>query len=294
MRRLTGRTRVVALLGWPVEHSLSPLMQGAAFEAAGLDWVYVALGVRPGGVGDAVRGLRALGFAGANVTIPHKQAVIPYLDALDAGAQQIGAVNTIQIEGDGRLIGYNTDADGGYEALLQEIGFTPAGARVVVLGAGGAARALAFGAAMRQARSLSILNRAIEKDQAIALATDVGRSFPETETVGLAWEDEEARARVAAAELIVQATPLGMKPGDPLPIPIEWVPSGIAVFDAVYTPERTAFLEGCRLQRHCRAVGGVGMLLHQGAAAFRIWTGRDPDLAVMAGALRAALQPANA
>ncbi len=292
MTTIRGTTRIVGLLGWPVDHSLSPPMQGAAFAAAGLDWIYVAYPVHPSRLGDAVRGVRALGLAGANVTIPHKQAVMPYLDDVDANARLIGAVNTIQVQDNGRLVGYNTDSDGAFIAIEREKGFSTVGKRVTVLGAGGAARALVFGAAAHRAASVSILNWDPEREMAVQLAQDLQRAYPNLETVGLSLADPRARAAVEHVDLLCQATPLGMKPDDPLPIPIEWVPNAATVFDAVYTPqcEETRFLEACRKQRQCETIPGLEMLLYQGVKGFSLWTGLEPDVAEMRRALRAALQ----
>lgn len=296
MTPLRATTRLVGLLGWPVDHSLSPLMQGAAFEAAGLDWAYVALPVAPIAqrVGEAVRGLRALHFAGANVTVPHKQAVIPYLDALDPAARLIGAVNTIHISASEEMTGYNTDSDGAFEAIERGAGFRVEGRRVALLGAGGAARAIAFGALLRGAAEIRVLNRQAEIEPARELAAALGQAGKNrVKTSAVAFEDvPAARQALEDAELVAHATPLGMKDGDPMAVPVDWIARGATVFDAVYTPrrERTPFLEACERDRGCATVPGLGMLLFQGVRAFRVWTGRDPDIAVMEAALRSALR----
>jgi len=267
-------------------------MQGAGLEAAGLDWVYVPFPVHPDRVGEAVRGIRALGLMGVNVTIPHKQAVIPFLDAVDPTAQRIGAVNTIKVEKDGRLTGFNTDSEGAYEALEAEAGFDVAGKRVTIIGAGGAARALAFGAAARGAAAVASVNWDPERDRAVELAADLRQAFPVLETAGLGLGDAGAPDLVARADFIAQATPIGMKPGDPFPIPTEWVPEGTTVFDAVYSAQQelTRFLAACRDTRQCNVIGGLEMLLYQGVRSFQIWTGVQPDVAAMRQALRSALQ----
>lgn len=290
--QIRGTTKVIGVLGWPVGHSLSPLMQGAGLEAAGLDWVYVPFPVHPDRVGEAVKGIRALGLVGVNVTIPHKQAVIPFLDEVDPNARRIGAVNTIKVESDGRLVGFNTDSEGAYEAMEVEAKFTVEGKRVTIVGAGGAARALAFGAAARGAAAVATLNWDPERDRAVALASDLSEAFPAVETAGMGIGDPGARELVEKADLLAQASPVGMKPSDPFPLPVDWVPRGITVFDAVYTSDRehTRFLEVCRGARGCETIGGLEMLLYQGVRSFRIWTGVEPDVSAMRQALRSALR----
>lgn len=288
MLQVKASTGLVALMGCPVEHSLSPLMQNAAFAAAGLDLVYLAFAVTPSGLPAALAGLKALGFRGANVTVPHKEAVIKYLDAVEPTAARIGAVNTIVNEG-GRLTGYNTDASG-FLRSLQEAGFDPAGKKAVILGAGGAARAVAFALAGAGCTGLTIANRTLERAGHLAAAL-AGLSVL---VKACALEEEELRPRVEEADLVVNATSAGMAPMEgAVPLPAAWLHAGQWVYDLVYNPLETRFLRDAR-QRGCRAISGLGMLLYQGAAAFTLWTGKPAPVEVMGEALRKAIQDSHA
>ncbi|MBE3573000.1 MAG: shikimate dehydrogenase [Moorella humiferrea] len=288
MLQVKASTRLVALLGYPVEHSLSPLMQNAAFTNAGLDLVYLAFAVTPSDLPAALAGLKALGFRGANVTVPHKEAVIKYLDAVEPTAALIGAVNTIVNEG-GRLTGYNTDASG-FLRSLQEAGFDPAGKKAVILGAGGAARAVAFALAGAGCTGLTIANRTLERAGHLAAAL-AGLSVP---VKACALEEKELRPRVEEADLVVNATSAGMAPMvAAVPLPPAWLNAGQWVYDLVYNPLETKLLREAR-QRGCRVVSGLGMLLYQGAAAFTLWTGRPAPVEVMGEVLRKAIQDSQA
>ena len=229
---ITGKTKLLGVMGWPVEHSRSPQMQAAAAESAGLNVAYVPLAVAPEKVGDAVRGLPALGFLGANVTVPHKQAVMEFLDELSPAASGIGAVNTIIVDPDsGQLRGDNTDADGAWEALREEIGVEAKDEGVAVIGAGGAARAVAWGAGARGARKVVILNRTVAKAE--ALAGEMARQHAGTEYIGAGLDDREA---LAGVRIFMQMTSLGMKEGDPLPLDPEAMPADAVGLEAVYAP----------------------------------------------------------
>jgi shikimate dehydrogenase len=285
---MDGRTQLVGLIGWPVEHSFSPRMHNAAFDALGLNWRYVPLPVRPGRVEDALRGLMALGFRGANVTVPHKRAVLAALDDVAPDARALGAVNTLVVaREDDRgpaLHGHNTDA-GGFVAALRRGGFTPQGARAVVVGAGGAARAVVFGLLEAGARRVVVLNRTPARARRLVADLGAGDRLDAHPLTGEALV-EHARA----ADLLVNATTVGMAPAAERTI---WVvdaplPASLTVFDLVYNPLET------RLLRQARRVGaatidGLGMLVHQGAQAFELWTGRPAPVAVMARAARESL-----
>ncbi|MBX3730314.1 MAG: shikimate dehydrogenase [Candidatus Sumerlaeia bacterium] len=279
MSGITGKTGVLGVIGWPVAHSRSPQMQAAAIAAAGLDLAYVALPVEPARVGDAVRGLRALGFRGCNVTIPHKVAVIEYLDELTPAARGIGAVNTIEVRSDGRLVGHNTDADGGLAAVAFETGADAGGADVLVLGAGGAARAVAWGAAARGARRVTFVNRT--RGKADALVADLATAHPRTDFRVL---ESPVAADLATVGIVFQMTSLGMKPDDPLPLDPALLPAGAAGLEAVYSPLETPWLRACRA-RGLRIADGLTMLVGQGALAFEIWTGQTADREAMRRAL---------
>ena len=274
---ITGKTRLIGIIGWPVEHSLSPAMNNAAFSALGLDYCYVPLPVAPGRLKGAVEGLQALGFVGANVTVPHKEAVMAHLDEVTSEARAIGAVNTIVIQ-DGRFIGYNTDWRG-FLAALRDGGFAPEGKRAVVLGAGGAARAVVYALGTAKAE-IVILNRTLSRAE--ALVRGLSPLFPLISLVPLPLNEEILLEQAAVAHLLVNATPLGMWPeveGSPWPEGLAF-PSHLTVFDLVYNPRRTKLLDQAEAAG-AKAISGLGMLVHQGAEAFRLWTGVDPPLAAM-------------
>lgn len=270
---INGQTTLVGILGWPVGHSLSPLIHNAEFERFHLNWAYVPLPVDPNRLSIALPGLVAAGFAGFNVTIPHKQAVVPLMDELSVQARQIGAVNTIKIH-DGRLVGLNTDADGwaqDCEKLLPLRGIS-----LAISGAGGAARAVAVAAAHAGVRSILIINRTLKAAQ--DLAASLQQLFPDLQ-VAATPRDEHGPGQqlIAQCQLLVNTTPLGMgAPSETFAVPPSWMRSDLAVYDTVYTPAKTATLQYAQaLGAPTR--GGLGMLAGQAALAFEIWTGILPD-----------------
>ena len=275
----SGATRVAGVIGHPVAHSLSPTIFNAAFEARGLDWVYVAFDVAEGGAGGAVDSMRTLGLGGLSVTMPHKADVAAAVDELTPEARALGAVNCVVPASDGRLTGHNTDGAGFLAGLEADLGVHVADREVVVLGAGGAARAIIAAVAGAGAAGISVVNR------------DPGRAAA---AVALGGQ----RCRVAGsdaldhADLVVNATSLGMAgvaegrlPADPARLPASCV-----VADIVYHPLETPFLVAARA-RGLRAANGVGMLIGQAAVAFRLWTGDDPPVATMRAAVDARLSP---
>jgi len=272
---IRGTTRVVGLLGYPVRHTLSPDMHNAAFQALGLDFCYVALEVRPPDLEAAVRGRSALGIRGVNVTIPHKERIVPLLDRLSAEAEAIGSVNTVEVSEEG-LAGYNTDAYGFETAVREDLDLELAGRKVVVLGAGGASRAVSFQAALSGAREIVLTD--VEAARSRDLAEAVAARFPEIRVT--ACEPGDVAGALPAADLLVNATPLGMKPEDPLPLDPAGLAPGTAVFDLVYNPRETRLLKEVRA-RGLRGACGLGMLVHQGARAFEIFTGREAPVALM-------------
>lgn len=273
-----GRTKVFALFGDPVGHSLSPVMQNRAFAASGLDCCYVPFRVDRDGLAAAVAAIRALGLWGVNITIPHKENVLPYLDEIDREAALIGAVNTIVNRG-GRLCGYNTDATGFLLSLREEAGFDATGKRAVILGAGGAARAVAFALALGGANSLDIINRDALK--ARALAGDLAKVTGCSAAAG-SFQDELFKEALGKADLVVNATPVGMHPRHRQIslVPAEILRPGCLVCDLVYNPVRTKLLAEAAAVG-CRVLNGLGMLVAQGALAFELWTGREAPVAVM-------------
>lgn len=272
-----GGTRLAAVLGHPVRHSLSPIIHNAAFRALDLDWVFVAFDVAPEAGTEAVRGAAALGVSGLSITMPHKAAAAAACDRLHPSAELLGAVNCIGREG-ASLVGHNTDGPGFLDAIRVDEGFDPAGCRAVVLGAGGAARAVALALADAGAADVVVVNRtAARGTDAAALAGHVGR-------VGLI---EEA----ADADVVVNATPVGMAGAGAeghSPVPAGLLHANQLVVDLVYEPRETPLVRAAR-EAGAVAVGGVGMLVHQAAHAFRLWTGHEPPLGVMSAAVLARL-----
>lgn len=273
---ITGKTKKIGIIGWPVGHSQSPAIQNAAFKAAGLDYVYVPLSVMPDKLEAAVAGLKALDFAGANVTIPHKVDVMSYLDKLDASATKIGAVNTIVIR-EGVCTGYNTDGDGFIKALLAK-GVNPSGKKVVILGAGGAARAVVCGLLQQAVASITVCARNQEKAlQFLTLFSDSDKV-----TFCLWQQGREFSEALSTCDLLVNCTSLGMSPKlDAQPF-VDWqaISKPIAVCDLVYNPLETAFLKAAAALGHS-IVTGDGMLIEQGALAFSLWTGCEAPIPVM-------------
>ncbi len=284
---IDGRTQLVGLIGWPVEHSLSPVMHNAAFDALGLNWRYIPLPVPPGQVKVAVRGLAALGFRGANVTVPHKQAVVGTLDSVSLDARELGAVNTLVVsrnaDGAAAISGYNTDAQG-FVGALREGGFEPGdGGSAVVVGAGGAARAVVYGLLRSGIGEIVVLNRTLERAQALVAALGGSRALPLTPETLV----ESARA----ADLLVNTTTVGIWPrvdGSVWPDGVPLTPH-LTVFDLVYNPLETRLLRQAR-QSGARGIDGLGMLVRQGALAFEMWTNQGLTLDEIAEPMRAACE----
>lgn len=272
-----------AVIGDPVRHSLSPALHAAAIRASGIDATYVAFEVRQGASGLAVRGALGLGLGGLSVTMPHKQAVIESLDALDPVAARLDAVNCISFVGppQGRVArGHNTDGDGFVDALVSELDVHPLDHRVVVLGAGGAARSVVLAVAEAGANEIVVINRSLDRaEQAASLAGDRGR-------VGTVDD-------IPGADIVVNATSVGLgaPEGDrsgPLPIDPAWLRSGQVVADLIYHPAATPLLLSAA-DRDCRVMNGLGMLAHQAARQFTIWTGFVAPVAEMLAAARTEL-----
>jgi shikimate dehydrogenase len=275
---ITGTTTLVGLIGWPVEHSLSPIMHNAAFAALGCDFAYVPLPVQPHHVKEALKGLAALNFVGSNVTIPHKQAVMRYMDELSEAARFTGAVNTIHLQ-DGKFLGYNTDAIGFIDSL-KEANYDPQGMRVAVLGAGGAARAVVYALARSGADSVVVLNRTAER--AAFLVDDLSEAFPDSTLCFEALTDQALATLNSNVDLVVNTTSVGMYPhieASPWPAEVS-IPAGVVFNDLVYNPLETVFLSQAR-QAGAAAVDGLGMLVNQAAFGFEKWTGQPAPLAVM-------------
>lgn len=270
---------MLAVIGRPVGHSLSPAMHNASFAAEDLDFVYVALDVAPEDLPDAVRGAAALGLRGFNATMPHKRALPPLLDEVDGAAKMSGAVNTVVIEDDGTLRGHDTDGSGLVEACT-EAGIGLPGRRVLLLGAGGAAASIAVALGGEGVGELRIVNRDAARAEKLAGRLRAA-GMENVEVCPPGALDEAARD----AEVIVNATPLGMREEDPLPIPLEYLDNGKAICDAVYRPGAQTPLVRRARELGARVVPGERMLLYQGVQAQRLWTGREPNVRAMSDAL---------
>ena len=286
---ITGHTRIVGLLGGDVRYSLSLRLHNEAFTSLGLDWVYLPLPVQAGDetrLVDAIRGMRAMGFVGANVTMPFKESVIPHLDEITPSAARIGAVNTIRIDASGRLIGGNTDAIG-FISDLSANEITLPGRPVVILGAGGAARAVAFGLAERGCGPMIIANRTSQR--ADRLCEDLARYFPAQKVTVTPWP---MRAdTIDPGALIINCTPVGMHnvrtpTGAASPWPVRFTPDQVVV-DLVYAPLVTPMLAAARADG-ARALTGLGMLVQQAALSFAWWTDEAPPVREMRAALEEA------
>jgi shikimate dehydrogenase len=281
---INGRTQLIGLIGWPVGHSFSPAMHNAAAQAAGVNYVYLPLPVRPEDVATAVPALPTLGFRGVNVTIPHKQAVMSLLDEINPAAAAIGAVNTIVVE-QGRMIGHNTDWSG-FLADLAALDVPVAGRDCLVLGAGGSARAVVYGLMTAGAR-VQVLARRVE--QAAQLVSDLKIGFLDEIRFLAARSMMELATAVSTTTtpLIINTTPLGMSPqidSSPWPDNLPF-PDGAFVYDLVYNPRQTRLMQQAQAAG-CGTANGLGMLVHQGALAFQLWTGVMPDVEIMKAEIR--------
>jgi shikimate dehydrogenase len=268
--RISGKTGLLALVGQPVDHSLSPAMHNAAFAADGLDLVYICLDVDPDDLPAAVRGLEALKFRGFNVTMPHKRAMIPLVDELDEDARISGAVNTVVIEASG-LRGFNTDG-GGMVMACKEAGIDLSGKSVLLLGAGGTAAAIAVAFGKAGVGELHIANRSVEH------AAYLRDKLHGTGMKGLVVHPLDT---LPDAEIVINATPLGMKEGDLLPVPPDYVREGRGFCDVVYRPGTETPLVRLARERGVPVVAGDRMLLYQGVLAQKLWTGREPNVKAM-------------
>ena len=272
---ISGKTRVCGVIGDPIEHTLSPIMHNAAFEALKLDYVFLAFKVKPAEVGNAISGMRALTIHGLNVTMPHKSTVINCLDEIDQASKTIGSVNTI-LNKDGRLFGFNTDGIGALKAL-RENGVEPRGKKVLLLGAGGAARAIAYILA-QEADELVILNRTPKP--AAELADLLKQKFKKKISAG-EFSPNAVKDNLADADVLINATSVGMKPNaNQTPVAPEWLKPDLAVMDIVYNPIETKLAKDAKAAG-AKVVSGVEMLIYQGAASFEIWTSGKAPVEVM-------------
>ncbi len=275
---ISGKTKLYGIFGYPVEHTFSPGMHNAAFSKLRMDACYVPFAVKPAHLRDAVNAVMPLGLCGLNITVPHKQNVIAYLDELSEEARLIGAVNTIQIL-DGKLIGHNTDGRGFIRSLHDNAGFDPRGKAVFLIGSGGAARAVGFSLALAGVRKVALYD--IDTRKAGDLARDIRKK---TGTDAEALSTGSFGPAAEEADCLINATPLGLKKDDPLPLRREFIRRRHLVCDLVYNPPETRFLQAAK-GRGTKRLSGLGMLLYQGVIAFEIWTGAKAPVSVMKNAL---------
>jgi len=285
-------TEFLGIVGYPLGHSISASFQQAALDHCGLDIRYEVWETRPEDLAVTVGGLRQPHNLGANVTIPYKEEVLSMLDVLDGAASEIGAVNTI-VNRNGHLAGYNTDATGFMRALREDGGFDPAGKKAVVLGAGGAARAVCYSLLLSGVSGLTLLNRSVENGESVkeALEDLMARKGLERQVKFCPWEGRRVAGALSGCELIVNCTPLGMRHSPQegtSPLSAEQIPGGALVYDLVYNPLHTPFLREAS-RAGARTLGGLPMLVYQGSAAFELWTGRKAPLDIMLRAARSAL-----
>ncbi len=272
---ITARTNVLCVIGHPIEHSMSPIMHNAALKDLSLDYVYVAFNIPPNDLKKAVLGFKMFSIKGINVTIPHKENIIPYLDEIDPLAEKIGAVNTIKNEGK-YLIGKNTDASGAKKALL-DAGCEITGKKALILGAGGAAKAVSF-AISEDLDAVYIANRT--EKRAIKLAKDLTNKTT-IKAVGKNMSINTLKNLVNDVDILINTTPLGMYPDiEESPISEEILHNNLFVFDIVYNPLETRLLKEAS-KIGCKTLGGLDMFVNQGALAFEWWTGKKPNLNLM-------------
>jgi shikimate dehydrogenase len=269
---ITGKTKITGIFGYPVEHTLSPAMHNAAFKALGLDYCYVPFQVHPKHLQYAVRAIRALNLCGVNVTVPHKEKVLPLLDEIHEEASFIGAVNTI-VNRQGKLIGYNTDGKG-FIKVLAESRISLAGKNILIIGAGGASRAISY-YLCQESKTVQIYNRT--RKRATKLVRDLKRLC---NNVSL----QENISHIKDFHMIINATPVGLKNEDPSPFDTSLLKKNQFICDLIY--KKTRLLKEAS-RKGCKVIDGSGMLLWQGMLAFELWTGKKPSAKVMRNALKA-------
>jgi len=281
MRALSGHTRPFAVLGHPIGHTLSPIMHNAAFEALGLDAIYLAFDVHPERLMPVLEAMKDMGFAGVNLTVPLKEVAFNALPKLDESARLLGAVNTVAVE-EGAWVGYNTDGYGFLQAIEESFGRTPRDASCFVLGTGGAGRAVALVSAQAGAASIALAD--IDEARARRVADEI-RAVNGNVRVSVVADRKEQPAVARSADLVVHATPVGMKAGEPALLEPDAFREGQDAFDLIYHLPETPFMRAAAAGG-AKVANGLGMLLHQGAKAFTIWTQREAPVEPMRGVLQ--------
>lgn len=276
--KIGGRTKPYAVLGHPITHTLSPAMHNAAFQSLGMDAVYLAFDVSPSNLPTALSAMRDLGFGGLNLTVPLKEEVRKHLSQCDWYADRLGAINTVEFLPDGTTKGHNTDGAGFLDGVKEAFGANIHGLSVVLLGSGGAGRAVAITCAVQGAKKVVLANR--NMGRADRLADEISRLAPSVEVVAVEVGGQALLRACEAAELIVQATSIGLKNDDPSLLAPEAFHPGQIAYDLIYTVPETAFMKAATLGG-AKSANGLGMLLHQGARAFTIWTGKEAPVEAM-------------
>jgi len=292
---INAATRLCAVYGFPIRHSASPAMHNAAFAKLGLNWRYLAFEVHPDNLRAAIAGAKAMQFSGLNLTVPHKLLAMQIVDELDESSKTWGAVNTVRFEAKGadgkwqplhhftesisgeiRTQGFNTDSDGIARSLREDLGLKLAGLKVLLIGTGGAGQVAALRLAMEGVAELSLVEYVVSKAEAVA--DEIRKRYPQVK-VAIGFPRGEV-------DLLLNATPIGLKAGDPSPLDEKQFPlkRARAVYDMIYKPAETKLLATAKVAG-CKTSNGLGMLLHQGAAAFEIWTGKTAPVDVMRRAL---------
>jgi len=273
--RITGKTKVAGIFGFPVSHTLSPVIQNAAFEEKGLDFVYLPFPVEPSGLKNATEGIRALNLVGVNVTIPHKESIVDYMDELSPEVKVMGAVNTV-VNREGRLVGYNTDWQG-FIKSLQEEGVSLRGKNALLLGAGGAALSVCFALINEGIGRIVLTNRTFSR--AKNLARKLEKISNKTNFEVIEFEKRNYFSQKDNIDFLVNATSLGMNEADPLPVNLEQFPPSLYVYDVIYNRETELLKQAKKLGMRCQ--GGFKMLIYQGALAFELWTGEKAPVEKM-------------
>ncbi len=279
--------KIIAIIGDPIHHSLSPVMQNAVFQKMKLPYIYLPFRIPPGQLKSFLRKAREWKITGFNVTIPHKESILPSLDWISPEAKAIGAVNTVLVR-QGKLYGYNTDAEGYLLSLKEEVGFDPCQKKIFILGAGGAARAILYALSLSGAHTISICNRTSSK--ALRLAKEFSKNFKSCHFDVVPFDKKNLAKHFPNIDLLINATSLGLSSARPMSsLPLERLSPRALVSDLIYRPYLTPLLRRANRLK-LRTLPGFGMLLYQGAQAFKIWTHQKPDLRVMRKALLDALK----
>lgn len=277
--KIDGETKVVGLIGYPIGHTLSPAMHNRAFEYLDLNYLYLPFPVKESNLKEALRALPALSVVGVNVTLPYKERVLEYLDEVSEEAELTQAVNTILVK-DSRLIGYNTDGKGFVTSLKKGAEFNPRDKKVVIIGAGGASRAVSIGLAKEGVEKITLIDIVFNKAQ--SLASHIAKNISKVEVAAV--KEEGLGKEVREADILINATPLGMRPDDSLPIDPKLLHPNLLVYDLIYNPSKTKLLSEAE-RIGAKTLNGIGMLLYQGALTFTIWTDKEAPIEIMARAL---------